>query len=227
LTELEQVLRLRYEIFHCEFLGKPTTPGIDMDSYDVHCDHLLILDRDTGKVVGTYRLIGSCFSNSFYSASEFNIDPLLAQQGIKLELSRACIHPNYRNGAVIHLLWRGIVAYMRQINASFLFGCSSIKSMDPMRVAEILKYLKDGGMYEKDLAVVPIGEYAFDPPLPEVSQVSPETIKEMIPPLFQFYLRAGARVLGLPALDSKLECTDFLTMLKIPEVQKSYEKKYL
>ena len=102
--EFQQVLSLRYSIFEREFRGNWIPFGWDADEYDFLGDHLVIEDTRTGRIIGTYRLICSRFSALFYTASEFELDSFLATPGVKLELGRACIHPLYRNGAVMGLI---------------------------------------------------------------------------------------------------------------------------
>lgn len=43
--ELIEALRLRYQVFHREMLGKTKTRGIDVDEFDFVCDHLIIKDK--------------------------------------------------------------------------------------------------------------------------------------------------------------------------------------
>lgn len=51
--------RLRHDVFAGEMGALLTTPepGLDVDGFDAHCDHLLVRDTVTGQVVGTYRLL--------------------------------------------------------------------------------------------------------------------------------------------------------------------------
>lgn len=51
--------RLRHQVFAGELgarLDGPE-PGLDIDSFDAYCDHLLVIDEETEQVVGTYRLL--------------------------------------------------------------------------------------------------------------------------------------------------------------------------
>ena len=51
--------RLRWQVF-VEELGarvESEARGLDADRFDAHCDHLLVRERDTGDVVGTYRML--------------------------------------------------------------------------------------------------------------------------------------------------------------------------
>ena len=56
--ELREAQRLRYRVFADEMGAHLTGPaGLDVDSFDAYCDHLLVRDLDTLQVVGTYRVV--------------------------------------------------------------------------------------------------------------------------------------------------------------------------
>ena len=225
--ELEQVLRLRHEVFHKEFIGQTLPLGLDFDRYDSLGDHLVILDRESGKIVGTYRLICSKFAQNFYTASEFNLGQFLEQPGVKLELSRACIHKDYRDGIVISLLWRGLVQYIQQSQAAFLFGCASIRSMDVAEVQTIYQYLGSKDFLSDELGVCPVPSYSMPGwTMPLAAGEGVETGKALIPPLLNSYLRAGAKVFGAPALDSAFRCVDLFTVLKMDKITPLFERRY-
>jgi putative hemolysin len=224
-TELEQVLRLRHDVFHREFLNKRLALGMDFDRYDSLGDHLVIVDKETGKIVGTYRLICSEFSKTFYSASEFHLDEFLASPGIKLEMSRACIHKEYRDGVVISLLWRGVVQYVQSVKADFLFGLASIRTMDPVEVGTIYQYLQDNGFLSSEFPISPVPAYQM-PGGMVVKESEKDKGKALIPPLLNSYLRAGAKISGVPALDESFECVDFLTILRMRDISKLYDRRY-
>ncbi len=226
-TELEQVLRLRHEVFHEEFIGQRLPLGLDFDRYDAQGDHLVIIDREAGKIVGTYRLICSRFAQDFYSASEFHLDAFLQQDGVKLELSRACIHKDYRDGVVISLLWRGLVQYIQQSQAAFLFGCASIRSMDVAEVQTLYGYLGAKDFLSNNFGIGPVPAYqmpGWSSPTP--SSVGDEAGKHLVPPLLNSYLRAGAKVYGAPALDTAFRCVDLFTVLKMDKITPLFERRY-
>lgn len=95
--ELKEALALRFEVFQREMLGKSaTSQGFDVDEFDFTCDHLIIKERRSQRIIGTYRLTCSLFTQNFYSGKEFMISHLFQKPGVKLELGRACIHKDYR-----------------------------------------------------------------------------------------------------------------------------------
>ena len=72
--DLELALKLRHQVFLEEGLNRSHETGLEFDSYDHRADHLMIIEKEKGFAVGTYRLIHSDFSDIFYSQSEFNMD---------------------------------------------------------------------------------------------------------------------------------------------------------
>ncbi len=227
--ELKEVLKLRYQVFHKEYRKKKFPFGIDVEALDSIADHLVIIDKESEKIVGTYRLICSEFSNVFYSQSEFAIQGFFELPGVKLELSRACIHKDFRKGVVMNLLWRGLIKYMGEVKAKYLFGCSSIKTMDPMEVALVVNHFRSEGQLLNAIEAhpLPIFEMArlgvsFDEGAIAVSK----PVEDMIPPLLQSYLKAGAKLAPVPALDRDFKCVDFFTVLDIDSLTQIYERRY-
>jgi len=231
--ELKEALRLRYQVFHREMIGKTKPHGIDVDEFDFICDHLIIIDKKSQKIVGTYRLNCSLYSNSFYSANEFNLRKILEQPGTKLELGRACIAKDFRRGFVISLLWRGIAEYMQATQASLVFGCASIKTESPRQAALIYHYFAGDNRYNEELLAPPTLSFSMpglDLWIGNMNRpLSADEITEaesLIPNLCQSYLKAGAFLGGEPAYDADFKCIDFLTILPRENLNKALWKKY-
>ena len=54
----------------------------------------------------------------FYTGQEFDLCGVRAPSGEIMELGRSCVEPEYRTGAVMQLLWRGIADYLDQPSMS-------------------------------------------------------------------------------------------------------------
>ena len=232
-ADLEKCLRLRFDVFHLEFMKKNRTIGVDIDKLDFLCDHLMIVDKRTDKVIGTYRMNCSRFTETFYSESEFHLRKMLEIPGHKVELGRACIHKDFRNGAVIALLWRGIAEYIQKTESVLLFGCSSVKTMDPFQTGLLTKYLTDGGHLTHDYECEPTKKYKLKQlgKVLEYIDAHPyeyhqDEIEAMVPALFRSYLNLGAKILGDPALDRDFGCIDFLTLLRMDAMSPIMREKY-
>lgn len=231
--ELVQALRLRYQVFHREMIGKIKPRGIDVDDFDLLCDHLIIKDKKTDTVVGTYRLNCSSFSQRFYSAGEFNLRKILETPGPKLELGRACIHKDYRRGFVIALLWRGIAEYMAATDSKLLFGCASIKTTSPRQAAVVYHYFRQQGLFKPEFLAPPTLNFAMpglDLWISNLSRpLSADEVTEaeaLVPALCNSYIKAGASLGGEPAYDEEFKCIDFLTILPRENLNKTLWRKY-
>lgn len=232
-AELEQCLKLRFEVFHREYKNKKRTIGVDIDRLDDICDHLVIFDKRSQRVVGTYRLNSSLFNDTFYSQSEFHMDELLKESGNKLELGRACIDRDHRNGVIIALLWRGIAEYIQRTETKILFGCGSIKTMEPLEIGLLTKYMESEGLMHLAANVEPTRKYkvkqlnrVLDYIERNPYEYDKDDVEKRIPALFYSYLKAGAKVCGEPALDRDFHCIDFLIYLKIDEMSPLMKGKY-
>ncbi len=225
--ELEEVLRLRYQVFLKEGLNQKRPIQLDLDPYDFVCDHLILIDKLNKKVVGTYRLISSLFSDRFYSQDEFHLDDFLEQPGIKLELGRACIDKSYRGGILIALLWRGVTEYMRITNTQYLFGCASVKTTNPLEIFQLTEYLRQEGHLSQDFSIAPTLKFQI-PPRPLLSMGERlEAKRDVLPPLLMAYLKAGAKVYGEAAWDKDFRCYDLLTIMTRSQMSEQHERKFL
>lgn len=225
--DLLEVFELRHKIF-LEDTGavKDDSDGYDVDEYDSICDHIIIRSKEENKIVGTYRVISSHYSDHFYSQSEFDLDQFLNRPGPKLELGRACIDRNHRNGAVIDLLWRGIGKYIQLTGSRYLFGCSSLKITDAAESKAIMNSLMEEGHLESGHGIKPIGNFFMDLKDVYPCKMEASVVKSLIPPLLRSYFSAGAKVFGEPALDRDFKCIDFLTILDMREITSSYKRRY-
>lgn len=227
-NQLLKVLELRHEVFVEEWQGRRAFHGLDVDQYDFSADHLMIIDKNIGEVVGTYRLLSSHFTRDFYSASEFEMSEFLRTPAVKLELGRACVHPEYRNGQAIEMLWKGLTRYIARTRTEFLFGCSSVKSMRADVVDQIVDLLRASEQWSDDFAIRPTADYRFPhhAVATPAGKLSTAERRQLLPPLLRSYLAAGAKVYGAPALDLDFGCTDMFTILDWKTVNPRYLKRF-
>lgn len=223
--EVKEVQRLRYKVF-IESMGLSALSnpdGLDKDEFDEHCDHLIVRDSKSLKVVGTYRILGPNAARQlgrYYSETEFDLSRLQHIRNSVAEAGRACIHPDYRSGAVIMLLWAGLAAYMRRERCSHLIGCASISLTDGgQNAAAIYRGLSAADFSPLEYRVTPHTPF----PLDEIDSASTEA---RIPPLLKGYLRAGAWVCGDPAWDPDFHSADLFVMLPLANLDNRYARHY-
>jgi putative hemolysin len=220
-SEVLQSLRLRHRVFFELQLGKSLPQWLDWDRFDLDSDHLIVLEKATGQMVGNYRIRCSEFHSDFYSQTEFQLGQLFHEVSApQVEIGRACISPDHRSGSVIQLLWRGLVQYMKRTGSQYLFGCSSVSTRTPGYVEWVWKQLHAQGAVDDRFGVAPSCPYGFS------SLSSVQTVDFEMPALLQSYLRAGARVVGPPAYDAEFECVDFLTRLHLQELTEKRSKRF-
>jgi len=223
--EIKEAQRLRYKVF-AEEMGAnlpSNTEGLDIDEFDSYCDHLLIRDQDSLKVVGTYRVLPPHKAQEIgrlYSDSEFDLSRIDHLRPKLVELGRSCVHQDYRSGAVIMALWSGLAQYMQKNGYEIMLGCASI----PMA---------DGGHFAASLynslgndQMAPTEFHAF-PRLPLPLDKLNGGLDVQPPPLIKGYLKLGAKICSAPAWDPDFNTADLLTMLRISEINPRYAKHFL
>lgn len=224
-TEVLEAQRLRYKVF-AEEMGA-NLPGakeeIDCDIFDRHCEHLLVRESDENKVVGTYRILSPGQAEKiggYYSQTEFDLTRLLHLGDCMVEVGRACVHRDYRDGAVIAQLWGGLAQYMRQNGHEYLIGCASIGMADGGHVAASL-YRKLHRVY-----AAPV-EYSVFPRCPLPLHALNPYLDTPIPPLLKGYLRLGAYICGEPAWDPEFNTADLFMLLPMSRMSSRYAKHFL
>ena len=222
--EIKEAQSLRWQVF--AGLGgaqlSSTAGEHDVDAFDPYCAHILVRDTSTEKVIGTYRILTGTASRStggFYSETEFNLDRLEHLRPRIAELGRSCVHPSYRSGAVIALLWGAIADYVASRGCDVLIGCASVPMSDGGHAAASL-YRQ---LAADDLAPP---EYRVTPRTPVTLPAVDRALRSTLPPLVKGYLRAGAWVCGPPHWDPDFNTADFLMMLRLDQLDKRYARHY-
>lgn len=217
-SDLDAVLRLRFEVFNLELgegLAESFATGRDEDEFDAVCHHLMVIDKASRAVVGTYRMQTSEMAaryRGFYSAQEFQIDQLPESVlASSLEVGRACVAETHRSTQTLFHLWRGLALYVATNRKRYLFGCSSLTSQDPMEGLAVMHLLERKGHVHPTLHIDPRPDVAcFDETL-ELDSDFPARL----PTLFRIYLRHGALVCGPPAIDRRFKTIDYLVIFDV------------
>lgn len=226
-SDLLKSLELRHEVFIKDWQNRESPDGLDVDKYDFSADHLLIISKTSNKPVGTYRLLCSRFTNSFYSQKEFILNSFLEQSSIKLELGRVCIDPLYRDGKTIDILWRGLAIYSNTVQARFMFGCASINSIFPESISSLYKELRSRNLWKNKHAIKPTKDYVLEGfNMEDTQPLASEEYRKLMPPLLRSYLNAGALTYGMPALDKEFGCTDVFTVLDTSKIDDRFRQRY-
>ena len=223
--EIKEAQRLRYKVF-AEEMGAnlpQNSERLDIDEFDTYCDHLLIRDQDSLKVVGTYRVLPPHKAQEIgrlYSDSEFDLSRIDHLRPKLVELGRSCVHQDYRSGAVIMALWSGLAQYMQKNGYEIMLGCASIPMADGGHFAASLYNSLDNDQ------MAPTEFHAF-PRLPLPLDKLNGGLDVQPPPLIKGYLKLGAKICSAPAWDPDFNTADLLTMLRLSEINPRYAKHFL
>lgn len=225
--ETDAALKLRFEIFNLELkegLSSSYLTLRDRDPFDSQCDHLLIIDNRTEKIVGTYRMQTIEMAETgigFYSDGEFRLDmlnPFILENAV--ELGRACVASNYRNSKVLFMLWKGIAHYLMLSGKRYLFGCSSLTSQDEAEGTVFYNWLSENGYVERLVHLLPQPGFELSPGV--LTNISVPTV----PPLMKIYLRYGVKVIGLPAIDREFKTIDYLVLMDKEQLEPEIIKTF-
>jgi putative hemolysin len=201
--------QLRTQCFASSF-GVVFNDDLDSDDYDEACLHIVL--QQAGQVIATARVLDSqraALLGHFYSENEFYLTPLLKPYPYEiLEVGRTCIHPEYRNGKVLRLLWQAISQVARYLKVNAFMGCCSI----PIGAGNINGWLQT-------LAQVPKVNIRPKYRLPPTILSSAPTI----PPLLNTYLKMGASISEQACFDVDFHCADVLVWLPFEQVHPRYQ----
>ncbi len=253
LEDREAACRLRFKVFNIELgegLESSYETGLDVDRFDSICEHLLVEDKTSRRVVGTYRMqSGTTAARNlgYYSEQEFNLLPYEPLRPGILELGRASIDREHRTPEVLMLLWRGIAQYATDMGLRTLLGCSSLNSNDPAEGWQMYRQLENFRVppeFETTPTAAytcPPGSYDFaqqsadaqpspcwtDRLQPEDSAPAPTQIAVKVPKLLKTSLAIGARIAAPPAWDREFRTIDFLTLLDLNLLSSAARHRFL
>lgn len=223
--EVLSALRLRYLELILVYNSNNTNPtGLDYDPIDDVCDHLIAIDTDVNEIIGTYRLIRKEHVDAFITESEYDLSKLKSHN--LLEISRAVVKPQYRDGSAIQLLWKSIITYAKAYKSDYMIGTASFYGQDPMEYAASFTYL-----HHHHLSEEPIRCKALAPSYP--LELIPEhefdmmQAKRNLPPLIKGYLRLGCSIGDGIFMDASFNSLDVLIVLEIKTINPRYLKRFL
>lgn len=196
--------------------------GSDADRFDAYCEHVLISDTHTDKLVSTLRLrffkAGEEISNS-YSGQFYDLDNKNFAKHNCGEIGRFCILPGKDHASIVRMALGAITKFVDDHDIEFLFGCSSFEGIEFEKHAEALALLKDNYLAPTDWApsakAVEVIEFAkiLKDKVPDV-RIALKTM----PPLLRSYLLLGGWVNNHAVIDRELNTMHIFTGLEINQI---------
>lgn len=238
--ERRQVRALRYRVFVEEEGASATEEQKNLreeyDSYDRFAEYLGVFHE--GRVVGTYRIINRDAAEKmggFYTETEFDISKIKKSGANIVEMSRACVAPEYReNALVMRLLWAGLGEYIMRHKIGIVFGVASWTGTNPAESAQAISYLYYNHLSPLRLrATVESTKLApgVNPKLtrmnilPEVF-VDANIARRQMTPLVKGYLRINATFGRGVFIDKPFNSYDVFVMLRTKDMDALYRKHF-
>lgn len=221
--------RLRYDVFVTELGGDGPMVDhgarLERDRFDAFADHLLL--RADGAVVGVYRLLrepGARAAGQFYTEDEYDLSGLRASGRPLLELGRSCLHRDFRGGAALYHLWRGLAGYVEEHGIEVMFGTASFHGTDPARHAQPLSLLHHRHAAP---AALRVRSQAYQPmDLIAADALDRKAAMLQIPPLLKAYLRLGATVGDGAYVDHAFNTTDVCVIIDTARLNAAQSAHY-
>ena len=219
LDEVKKVQTLRYNNLLKEYNPSLEIEGIDNDGYGDFSDSIVVIDTTKDFICGSYRLatMKTIKDKKFLMEEEYDITELKKSKESFLELGRAVVHPDYRDGFLIQILFLAIYRYMIEYNLRYAIGLCSFHGNNPSAYKNGLSYLKKNYLFNdfNFRAVTnpfPLGDGEYDEAL----------AKEELPGLLKMYLKFGNRVSGEGSIDYSFNSCDVLMILDIKNINERY-----
>lgn len=220
LKQLKQVQQFRAEQFSTQF-GIQFENGLDQDLYDLDCEHAVLRDKWSNEIIAYTRLRlfqGHQLKQS-YSAQEFDLSAFFHLSNI-VEIGRTCVHPGYRNGRALSVLWLNLLpTVLWKMKAKHLIGCVSIHLKDNQ--ARVYHTHQQIQQLPENRQVQVKAHTVYEPKPPAFS--FPQD--ERIPKLFQVYLAMQAKLSTQAFHDQQFNCLDYLVVMQVSEVMKNFVLK--
>ena len=236
-TLIEAAQRLRHDVFTSEpgFAVSGASPGFeagrDADRFDEFCDHLLVRDDVSGELVGCYRMLpppGAIAAGSLYTATEFDVQALDPLRPSLVEMGRAVVRQDHRSGAVVLLMWAGILAYLDRCDYDYVTGCVSVpvcgvdEEIGGSQIRGVRDFVRRRHAAPAEYTVYPYRPVTVDGK--GLDDIQPPA-RVAVPPLMRGYLRLGAQVCGDPAHDPDFGVGDFPALLDKRQADTRYLRR--
>ena len=196
--------------------------GLEADTFDARCDHVLVEEIDSGRLVASYRLmqlLGRDIEQS-YSAQYYDLSALQQFEGPLLELGRFCIHPDYTDPEILRVAWALMTRVVDGQGITMLLGCSSFAGCDATPYLEAFSMLK-----ERHLAPV-----QWHPVVKSTEVVRFQTtpvsksVLRSLPSLLRTYLAMGGWVSDHAVVDRDMSTLHVFVGVEIAAIPKARKR---
>ncbi|MFW2543975.1 GNAT family N-acetyltransferase [Primorskyibacter sp. 2E107] len=202
-------------------------PGVDRDSFDALCDHMLIEDTRSGALVCCFRFLpianGREISRS-YSAQFYELSSLEGFEGRMVEMGRFCLHPDCTEPDILRVAWGAMTAYVDDTCVEMLFGCTSFAGTDAREYYDAFAVLRDRHLGPRRWLPRVKAPRVFR--FAERLRRKPDLRAAMsrMPPLLRTYLMMGGWVSDHAVVDDQMNTLHVFTGVEIAAIPPARKK---
>ena len=225
-VDIEATQRLRYRLFRGQSAGAQTdNVALDQDRFDPLCDHMMIEDVASGRLVCSYRLLRFETSRAVlesYSGRFYGINKLACQPGPMAEMGRFCLDMGQPDPDVMRLAWAAMAAWVDGAGVKRLLGCASFSGCVPAPHLPAFALLRARHLGPESLLpdVKADEVFAFGAGLADHVADQVAGLRVM-PPLLRSYLAMGGWVSDHAVIDRDLNTLHVLVVLEIEAIPKA------
>ena len=195
--------------------------GLDCDSYDAACRHVVVEDSCRARLVATCRVLplaSGAEVDQSYSAQFYDLTGLSGYYGPISELGRFCTAEDARDPDILRALWGGVAQIVEETGSRMLFGCSSFKGTDASAYSDTFSMLCEDHLAPRHWRpkVKAPKVFRFAKRSRRV-QDRAEALRRM-PPMLRSYLSLGGRVSDHAVVDAELNTLHVFTGLEISAI---------
>ena len=210
---------LRYKCFNLS-----NKDELDVDDFDALCQHVLIENLETEKLICCYRILsfdsGKNVSNS-YSSQFYDLKVIESFAEPMIEVGRFCIDPEVNDPTVVLTAWAALAQIVDQNQTELLFGCSSFEGIEKEKYLDSFALLRDRYMapdhWLPKIKAAQVFCYSKD----LIYEVDKKKALLNMPPLLKTYLAMGAWVSDHAVIDLNMKTLHLFTGMEISKIPKS------
>ncbi|MFV0408880.1 MAG: GNAT family N-acetyltransferase [Paracoccus sp. (in: a-proteobacteria)] len=225
--DLRAAQHLRWQAFW-EARGLSRDGQVDADEFDHICQHMLIEDQRSGRLLATFRFMllgdGDELERS-YSAGHYDLSALRDFAGPMVEMGRFCTLPGLGDPNVLRIAWGAMTRYVDDRGVKLLFGCLAFDGADAEGHRDALALLAarylGPGRWQPGIKASSVFRFSR-----ELRDLRPDLRRAQagLPPLLRTYLIMGGWVSDHAVIDDELNTLHVFTGLEIDAVPAARRK---
>jgi putative hemolysin len=209
--------------FHDQVVERDTGHRPREDRFDAHCEHLVVREGDSGRIVGSCRVLSprdALRAGGHQADRDFDPALLIVLRDRMVEVDPPCVHPHYRFESVVTRLWSALARYLIENRYDYLLATAQVSLLDGGHVAaSSYRHACARYLSPDDYRVFPRRRLALE------SLSDTRTIE--MPALLKLYLEMGGWICGEPAHRVESGSASFPILVPFARMQGRDARRFL